>query len=43
MRNAVDYGTSKDIWGTETQHYKDGSSYVKKSRGYNPFDTGGNK
>ncbi len=43
MRNIVDYGVSKDIWGTETQHYKDGTSYTKRDRGYNPFTKGGNK
>lgn len=43
MRNITDYGTSKDIWGTETQHYKDGTSYVKRDRGFSPFDLGGNK
>lgn len=43
MRNITDYSTSKDIWGTETQHYKDGTSYVKRDRGFNPFDLGGNK
>ena len=40
MMNIADYGTSKDIWGNETQHYKDGTTYTKRDRGFNPFEEG---
>lgn len=42
MINSANYGTSKDIWGNETQYYQDGTAYAKRNRGFNPL-IGGNK
>ena len=37
MMNTVDYGTSTDVWGNTTKHYKDGSSYTVRQPGVSPF------
>lgn len=41
MRQAQAYGTSKDVWGNETRHYTDGTTYSVRQPGM-PFP-GSNK
>ena len=37
MLNTQAYGTSKDIWGNETRHYTDGSTYKVRQPGMSIF------
>jgi hypothetical protein len=36
-KQVQNYGTSKDVWGNETRHYTDCSSYTVRQPGVSPF------